>query len=74
MKIPYYKALLAICLATIMSVHVYAQNKEAGFPLAPYFSPGTTDAGIAMRVKLHGVSYDVGHFVVASVFHATHGM
>ena len=43
MKIPYYKALLAICLATIMSVHVYAQNKEAGFPLAPYFSPGTTD-------------------------------
>ncbi len=43
MKIPYYKALLAICFATLMSVHGYAQNKEAGFRLAPYFSPGTTD-------------------------------
>ena len=27
-----------------------------------------------MRVKLHGVSHDVGHLVVASVVHALHGV
>mgnify|MGYP000797669220 FL=1 len=43
MKIPYCKALLAICFATIMNVHTYAQNKESDYPLAPYFSPGSTD-------------------------------
>ena len=57
MKIPYYKALLAICLATIMSVHVYAQNKEAGFPLAPYFSPGTTDVMYPDDEGSYGVGY-----------------
>ena len=30
------------------------------------------DGGIAVRVELHGMSHDIGHFVVASVVHAFH--
>ena len=33
-----------------------------------------TDAGITVRVKLHGVSHDVCHLVIASVFHTPHGV
>ena len=32
------------------------------------------DAGVAMRMELHGVAHNIGHFVVASVIHALHGM
>lgn len=43
MKISHYKSLMAICIATLMSLHGYAQKNEANSRLAPYFSPGTTN-------------------------------
>ena len=33
---------------------------------------GVTDAGVAVRVELHCVAHDVGHFVVAAVIHSFH--
>ena len=35
---------------------------------------GIADGGVAVGVELHGMSYDVGHLVVASVIHALHGV
>ena len=40
----------------------------------PQLYQGVLDAGIAMRVELHGMPHDVGHLVVAPVIHALHGM
>ena len=35
---------------------------------------GVADGGVAMRVKLHGVSHNVCHLIISSVVHAFHGM
>ena len=35
---------------------------------------GVADRSIAMRVILHGVTHDVGHFVEAAVVESLHGM
>ena len=40
--------------------------------LLSHLHEGVADAGIAMRVELHGVSHDVCHLVEAAVVHALH--
>ncbi len=35
---------------------------------------GVTDAGVTVRVVLHGLSDDVCHFVVSAIVDALHGM
>ena len=40
----------------------------------PHLYQSITDGGIAVRMELHGVSYDVRHFVVSSVIHTLHGV
>ena len=36
--------------------------------------PHINDGSITVWVKLHGMSYDVCHFIVASIFHTPHGV
>ena len=42
--------------------------------LLPQLHQCVFDAGVTMRMKLHRVSHDVGHFVVAAVVHSLHRM
>ena len=38
----------------------------------PHLHKGVADRSVTMRVKLHGMAHDIGHFVVPSIVHALH--
>ncbi len=40
----------------------------------PYLYQGIANRSVTMRVVLHGLPDDIGHFVVTSILHFTHGM
>ena len=42
--------------------------------LLPELHQGIADAGIAVRMELHGVAHDVGHLIISSVVHPLHGV
>ena len=35
---------------------------------------GIANRGIAMRMKLHGVTHDIGHLIISTIIHALHGV
>ena len=43
-------------------------------PLLPQRYQGTADGGIPVRVVLHRIPHNVGHFVIAAIVHPVHGV